>query len=77
MYYRVLSQLNKYPVATTEGTKTAKREDDFWTIGADVSYELPKWGEIELAYSYSQRASTFDTFDYDNNLVSLGMTVNF
>ncbi len=70
-------RLNKYPVATTEGTKTVKREDDFWTIGADLSYELPKWGEIALAYTYGQRASTFDTFDYDNNLVSLGVTVEF
>jgi len=70
-------RLNKYPVATTEGTKTDKREDDLWAIGVDVSYELPKWGEIELAYSYSQKDSNFDTFDYDNNLVSVAMTVEF
>jgi len=70
-------RLNKYPVATTEGTKTAKREDDFWETGLGLSYQLPKWGTIELAYTYSQKTSTFDTFEYNNNLVSLGATVKF
>jgi len=69
--------LNKYPVATTEGTKTAKREDGLWIIGTNLTYELPKWGEIKLAYTYSQKSSIFDTFDYDNNLISLGVTVKF
>jgi len=70
-------RLNKYPVATTEGTKTEKREDDFWRAGLGLSYELPKWGTVDLDYTYSQKASNFDTFDYNNNLVSLSATVEF
>ena len=68
---------NSYPTKTTEGTETAKREDDFWSGGVGVSYELPKGVTADVKYEYSSRDSNFSTFDYKNNRVSIGLTASF
>jgi hypothetical protein len=70
-------QLNDYPTETTEGTKTDHRTDQLWTGGLGLSYELVRWGTINLDYIYSKKTSNFDNYDYVDNRVSLGMVVDF
>ena len=70
-------QRNSYPTETTEGTETAEREDDIWSSGVGLSYELPKWVTIDVRYEYTTRDSNFSTFGYNNNRVSLGLRGEF
>lgn len=70
-------QRNSYPTETTETGKTDKREDDFWSYGIGVSYELSKWLIADVKYEYLSRNSNFSTFDYKNNRVSTGFTGSF
>ena len=68
---------NKYPTETTEGAKTAKREDDLWEVGAGLSYKLPRRGTVDLDYTYTEKSSNFDTYDYKNNRVSVAYKIEF
>lgn len=68
---------NKYPTETTEGTKTAKREDDLWRFGAGLSYKLPRYGTVNLDYIFTEKSSNFDTYDYKNNRVSVAYKIEF
>ncbi len=62
-------QLNRYPDETTEGSKTAKREDKFFSIGAGLSYEIKEWWLVSAGYKFKQRASNFDVFDYNDHRI--------
>lgn len=68
---------NQYDTETTEGLTTDKRADDLLKAGLALKYQLPRWGTVNFAYTYSQKISNFDTYDYNNNLVTLGMEIEF
>ncbi|MCK5214497.1 MAG: outer membrane beta-barrel protein [Candidatus Omnitrophica bacterium] len=68
---------NKYPTETIEGSKTAKREDDLWHIGTGLSYKLPKYVTIDLNYTYANKSSNFENFDYKNNRISTMIRMKF
>ena len=68
---------NKYPTETTEGTQTDKREDNLWEIGTGVSYKLPRRGTVDLDYTYTEKSSNFQTYDYKDNRVSLAFKIEF
>lgn len=70
-------QLNDYPRQTTEGSETKKRNDDFWSLGGGIDYEIQRWLSCGLKYEYKQRESNFDTFDYKNNLVTLTASITY
>ncbi|MFH1355230.1 MAG: outer membrane beta-barrel protein, partial [Candidatus Omnitrophota bacterium] len=42
--------LNKYPQETTEGAQRAKREDDIWTGGFGLNYQLQKGVSLGIGY---------------------------
>lgn len=70
-------QCNSYPTETTEASETAHREDDTWSGGLGLSYELPKWFTTEVKYEYTTRDSNFSSFNYNNNRVSVDLTGKF
>lgn len=70
-------QLNRYPDETTEGSKTAKREDKFFSIGAGLKYEIKEWWLVSAGYKFKQRASNFDVFDYNDHKISAQVLVMY
>jgi hypothetical protein len=70
-------QRNAYPVETTEGTKTAKRIDDSYGVGASLHYDIRKWLSAEVGYEFKQADCNFDTFGYNNNITTFKITAGF
>jgi len=68
---------DRYPSATTEAGKTAKRKDDFWSAGIGFSYKMVKWFVFDVQYEFRTRDCNFPTLDYENNRVSIGLRGNF
>lgn len=50
------------------------REDDRYTAGAALNYQMRRWLTFGAGYDYSERDSNDNTFDYDDNLFRI--TVN-
>jgi hypothetical protein len=63
-------QINSYPRETTEGSETKKREDNYYLTGAGLRYYLQKWLTFTLKFEHIVRNSNFDTFEYDQNLIT-------
>ncbi|MCA9404222.1 MAG: outer membrane beta-barrel protein [Candidatus Omnitrophica bacterium] len=74
---RASYRINDYPAAITVGGQTGTRKDKIWLAGIGFNYTLTGGVEISLAYDFGQRDSKFDTNDYDNNLVSLRVSLPF
>lgn len=64
-------QINSYPEETTEGVETQKREDRYASLGAGFRYYMQKWLTFTLQLEHIDRDSNFDTFDYEQNLLTL------
>ncbi|MEF9426906.1 MAG: outer membrane beta-barrel protein, partial [Candidatus Mariimomonas ferrooxydans] len=62
-------QLNQYPDETIEGSRTAKRKDKLFGIGAGLKYEVNEWWLVSTGYKFKQRASNFDVFDYNDHRI--------
>ena len=74
---RASYRINDYPASITVGGQTGTRKDKIWLAGIGFNYTLTGGVEISLAYDFGQRESNFDTNDYDNNLVSLRVSLPF
>ena len=70
-------QINKYPTETTEGTDTAKRKDTLWGSNTGLKYEIKEWVSINVDYEFKQRDSKFDTFDYNDHKISIGVSAEY
>lgn len=56
--------------------KTDERADDIFSIGPAIRFKAKEWLYFDLAYTYLQRDSNFNLFDYDNNIIFLKMTIS-
>ncbi|MFH1776615.1 MAG: outer membrane beta-barrel protein [Candidatus Omnitrophota bacterium] len=70
-------ELNKYPVATTVNSVTAKREDDILSFSISLRYEIKEWASIQAGYEYKERDSNFTAFDYKDNKISAKAALTF
>lgn len=70
-------QLNLYPSESTENGETAKRNDNYYIAGAGIRYDMRKWISFEARYDFTNKTSTFDIFDYVDNVASIRGTVGF
>ncbi|MFH1201404.1 MAG: outer membrane beta-barrel protein [Candidatus Omnitrophota bacterium] len=70
-------QVNYYPTETTEGSETLNRDDNFWSAGASLSYDLTKWIACEIKYLFRTRDSNISGYDYNNNRISIGLIGSF
>lgn len=69
--------INRYPTETTEGDKTAKREDDIFTGITGLSYNLRKWLAADLRYSFYNRSSNMEVFDFERHRISVEAALKF
>ncbi len=70
-------QRNQYPKETTEGGLTATRHDDFLVGACGLRYDIRQWLSTAISYQFTKRQSTFDTFDYVDNLFSWSAAAQF
>jgi hypothetical protein len=70
-------QLHQYPSESTDNNETRKRQDNYFQFGAGLKYDVRKWMSLEVKYSYVNRASNFDIYDYVDNVVSFSGTIGF
>lgn len=53
-----------------------KREDDLESYGLRVDYSLLRWVDLGLSYTYSEKDSNLNQFDYDRNQVALHVNIS-
>ena len=63
-------QNNAYDQTTTEGSITQEREDDIFQIDVGIDYAIQDWLLTGVEYSYRDRDSNFEDFDYGDNRVT-------
>tara|TARA_R110002074_G_scaffold262023_1_gene434279 strand:- start:14571 stop:15770 length:1200 start_codon:yes stop_codon:yes gene_type:complete len=56
---------------------TTGRSDDVFGVGASVDYKLRRWLDLGAGYSYDERDSSLNAFDYKRNQVEAFVTVKF
>ena len=59
----------------TEYIDQSDRKDKIATVGAGLRWQALEWMDIGLDYQFRSLDSTIDTNDYDENRVSVGITV--
>jgi len=57
-------------------TEAIKREDDLWSMGLGIGYQMRKWLEFGFNYSYQMRTSNVE-YDYNNNVFTFTTTATF
>jgi hypothetical protein len=74
-------QRNMYPTETTEGTgaaaKTAKRVDNSYGAGVNLHYDIRRWLSTEVGYEFKQAVGNFETFGYNDNIVTFKVSAGF
>ena len=66
-----------YPEATFDSGVLSERDDDIWGVTVGAKYRIQPWLTTRLWYTHEERNSTQDTYDYEDNRVSLGVTAVF
>jgi len=56
---------------------TMKRKDENANARLMVDYNIQKWLVANFGYSYKDRSSNFDQFEYKDNIVSVGLKAMF
>ena len=70
-------QMNDYPEdGTTQGI-TKRRRDNFWRVSISLRYEIKDWLSTGIAYKFLTRNSDIDPFDFNNNRVSVDVTLGY
>ncbi len=71
-------QNNAYPVETTEGTRTKKRNDMLFNASAKLNWKPARYLTFSLGYNFRERASNFDNlFDYVDHSVDSSVSCKF
>jgi hypothetical protein len=65
---------NSYEGQTTVGGQTGRRIDDYYSVGVSFGYAFRRWLNMNLGYSYVDRDSNFNQYDYRTNYVFLSAT---
>ena len=74
-----------YPNATSydnpydprSGLQSGTRTDTTLIAGVSLGFDMTRWLALELGYEGEWRNSTFDTFDYNANRVTLSAKAAF
>ena len=57
--------------------ETRDRQDDRWRLGSTFTYRINEAWAVEASYQYTDNQSRSDLYDYDQNLVTLGVAWTF
>ena len=71
------AQYHQYPSQTTVNNQTAKRDDVYFGGSANVRYDIQEWLSVKVEYTYINRTSKFDVYDYFNNVLAVSGTIGF
>ncbi len=52
-------------------------EDDYYKASATIGYEMVDWASLRLRYQYAKRESEIDRYDFDHNMVSIYLHLNY
>jgi hypothetical protein len=58
-------------------TASRKRLDENAGVRLTAEYNIQKWLVANFAYNYKDRSSNFDTFEYKDNMLTLGLKATF
>jgi len=70
-------QQNRYPLISTEDGVSVRRRDDLWLAGITLSYDIQKWLSASVKYEYKERTSNHGSFDYDDNVITVGARLSY
>jgi Uncharacterized protein conserved in bacteria (DUF2320). len=73
----VNAQYHQYPSDSTVNNQTATRYDGYIGGSANVRYNIRKWLTVGAKYTYTNRTSKFDVYDYFDNVLTGNVTVGF
>ena len=68
---------NDYPESTLHAGQMSEREDDVWGARVRLKYDMRHWLSTTLSYTHEERDSNHDTYDYEDNRVTLGVSAIF
>jgi len=68
---------SRYPTETTEGGNTAKRNDDIFTGLARLEYDFSKRLAASAGYSFNNRSSNMEVFEFARHRVSIETVLKF
>jgi hypothetical protein len=54
-----------------------KRTDENAAVRVTAEYNIQKWLKADFAYTYKDRSSNFDSFEYKDNILALGLKATF
>ena len=63
-----------YEGEITVGTDTDSRDDDYLNAQVDLTWQALQWLELTCGYSWEDRDSNFDVFDYTTNTLFVSLT---
>jgi hypothetical protein len=75
-YPNETSYLNPYDTGG-RGVETGTRNDTLLTANVSLGFDVTRWLNLELAYEGEWRDSTFDTFGYEQNQITLSAKAAF
>jgi hypothetical protein len=61
----------------TVGTQTDSRDDDYLSADLELTWQTLRWLELGCGYSWEERDSNFDAYDYTTNIVFVSLTGSF
>ena len=64
---------NRYGGDVTVDGDTARRRDNIWSAGADLSYFMNKWVTIVVTYQHAKRSSNITFYDYSDNMALISL----
>ena len=64
---------NAYGGEVTVDGDTARRKDNIWAAGIDLSYFMNKWVTIAVGYQHSKRSSNLTFYDYTDNMAMISI----
>lgn len=70
-------QFNDYPELGTAGGVTKRRADHFAQVGVELRYDIQEWLSTGVEYHFRNRNSNLDTLDFENNRVTVDVSVAF
>ncbi len=81
LYLSLDYQQTKYDVQVvnygTDSMSTAHRKDNNLTAGLDIQYKLNKYVAVYVNYSFTNSKSNVSVFQYDRNIINLGIAFTY
>ena len=68
-------EIDDFQTRLTIGAQTGTREDKIFRMGGGVEYRIQEWLHLDLEYTYTDKNSNFNVFDYEENSVVISARI--